>query len=147
MQFFPLGLSWALQILSVGMFVLSQHFSQLLKSLILVNWAYSESCFREQALCGNNWKQLCIIWCTELLPLCENPGDRNLWQCAWIIWCNCRHNNVSSSNMASIGHMRALLVGNKTQSLSFFFLSLSFWAIWTQCSFLNLWSWVIICTS
>lgn len=35
--------------------------------------------FFSQVVRRNNWKQLCIIWCSELISLCEDSCDWDLW--------------------------------------------------------------------
>ena len=37
------------------------------------------SSFFWQVVCRNNWKQLCTVWCSELLSLCEDSCDWDLW--------------------------------------------------------------------
>lgn len=53
-----------------------------------------------QAVCRNHWKQLCLIWCTELFAFCEDSCDWNLRQCTWVVWRDSRDNHVGSSNVA-----------------------------------------------
>lgn len=62
--------------------------------------------FCQQAVCGNNWKQLCTIWCSKLNAFCKDFSDRNLWKCPRAVWSDCGHYHVSSSNMAVQNCMR-----------------------------------------
>jgi len=50
---------------------------------------------------GDNWKQLRTVWCSELITLCKDLGDWDLWQRSGTVWSHCGHHYVISSDMAS----------------------------------------------
>lgn len=49
---------------------------------------------------GDNWKQLRAVWCSELITLCKDLGDWDLWQRSGTVRSHCGHHYVSSSDVA-----------------------------------------------
>lgn len=68
--------------------------------------------FCQQAVCGNNWKQLCTIWCSKLNAFCKDFSDRNLRKCPRAVWSDCGHYHDGSSNMAVQNCMSCRLFSN-----------------------------------
>lgn len=53
-----------------------------------------------QIMCRNHWKQLRLVWCSELNALCQDSCYWDLWECTRVIWSYRRDHYVSTSDMA-----------------------------------------------
>lgn len=102
---------FSIKILKFGYFK-----SRLLPSLIVCSESFLMLCFK--AVCGNHWKQLCIIRCPELLPFREDSCNWDLWQCTWVVWSDCWDNYVSSSLLACKERLMVCLLDFEHEMLS-----------------------------